>query len=183
MMNRSIVTTDVAVCFTKLRFLAGTSYGAACHAARGVVSRIDLEAVRVISPPQALPNVMERESFALCELLHVSQLVQEKLRIESGIACKKDRTAKRNCSDSRLAEQNAADAQRQSTSPISQIAQLRPSDHQVVRQFDSSFKESMLPLREISQFSPPASYVIRFPSLCTTIVPARSVRTICAPAR
>src|SRR5689334_6625541 len=109
MMNRSIVTTDVAVCFTKLRFLIGTSYRAACNASRGVVSRIDLEAVGMVSPPQALPNVMEGESFALRELLHMSQLMQQQLWIESRVARKKNRAAERDCSDGRLTEQKSTD--------------------------------------------------------------------------
>ncbi len=127
------------------------------NAARGVVSRIDLEAVGMISPPQTLPNVMEGESFALRELLHVPQLMQKELGIESRVACEKDRPAKRDCSDCRLPQHDATNAKRETTSPVSQLPQLRPSNHEFIRQRDAPAEQSLFHFREISQLSPPAS--------------------------
>jgi len=110
-MNRSIVTTEVAVCFTTLGVLIGTSYGISGEAAGGVTARVCLKAVGVIPPPQTLPNVMEGKTFAFRKLLHVSVLVQKKLRIQPGPRREKDRFPQGNRCHRRLAEEKSAHAQ------------------------------------------------------------------------
>jgi len=77
MMNRSIVTTEVAVCFTTLCILIGTGGGGAGETVRRIAAGVRLIAVGVISAPQTFPNVTEGKGSALGELLDVPQLVQQ----------------------------------------------------------------------------------------------------------
>src|SRR5688572_11718453 len=92
MMNRSIVTTDVAVCFTTLSILFGTGGDSAGEAAGRVRAGILLVAVGVIARPQTLPNVTEGESPALGKLLDVAKLVKQELGIEPCRRREKDRS-------------------------------------------------------------------------------------------
>src|SRR4051812_40982289 len=78
MMNRSIVTTDVAVCLTTLIILSEVNvHPTLTDARRGVVARIDLETISNIPAPQRLPQVENREGSARFKLVDVPKLVQE----------------------------------------------------------------------------------------------------------
>src|SRR5256885_909002 len=87
MMNRSIVTTEVAVCLTTLRALGwcGDRFGEGGlrrrwpfgeHAASEGV-RLCLESVVAVSPAQRLQAVAERERAVLTKLTNMTELVQE----------------------------------------------------------------------------------------------------------
>src|SRR5688500_13356341 len=137
MINRSIVTTEVAVCFTTSCILFGTSAGRAGEAAGSVTPGVGLVAIRVISPPQTLPKVTNGESFALRELLHVSELVKKQTRIGASPRRKKDRAPDGYRCDGTSSEDPAPDTEWKSTLPITKLAQLRPRVGECARQLHS----------------------------------------------
>lgn len=171
------------MCFTTLCVLFGTGDDRSPEATGRVIACVDLEAVGVIPPPQTLPNVMEGKTFAFCKLLNVPQLVQKELRIEPGPRREKYRPPQRDSGNGGLSEQPSSDAERQTAPSISQLLQLGPDRLYFIRKLDFSASKLVPYFREISHFSPLASYEMRRPSLRMTIVPSMSVRTVRAPAR
>src|SRR5688572_32645815 len=126
MMNRSIVTTDVAVCFTTLSILFGTGGDNAGEAAGRVTAGIFLVAVGMIARPQTFPNVTEWESPALGKLLYVTELVGQQLRIESRRRRKKAGASQRNCGNCGLTEHPATDAEREAATTAAHRGKLGP---------------------------------------------------------
>src|SRR5512141_2237875 len=115
MMKRSIVTTEVAVCFTTLGVLVRSSFIRTPEASSRKIAGIGLEAVGVIPPPQALPNVMKGKTFALGKLLNVTILVQKQFRIEPRLRSEINRPAKRHGRHGPLTKQNSANPERQAS--------------------------------------------------------------------
>ena len=136
MMNRSIVTTEVAVCFTTSCILFGTGAGKSLEAACGVASCVGLVAVGVIPSPQTLPNVTERKRSGFAKLLDVPELMQKKLRIEPGAACHKDGPAESYGCYGGLAEEKATNSQWKAAAPKSQRGQFGPAVGQIGRQLE-----------------------------------------------
>src|SRR5665647_2983450 len=127
MMYRSIVTTEVAVCFTTLCVLVGCQSGFALESARRVAARVCLVAVCVIAPSQTLPNVMERKHLALGKLLDVTKLVQEQFRIEARARREENSATESDGRDRRLSEHPPADAKRQPAATETCLLYTSPS--------------------------------------------------------
>src|SRR5689334_12538218 len=125
MMNRSIVTTEVAVCFTTLCVLIGCRSGLAPEAVRGVTARVGLVAVCVVTPPQTLPNVMKGKHLALPKLLDVPKFVQQQLGIEPGFRCQENGVTQRNRSNGGLSQHPASNSERQSSTTEPECEELR----------------------------------------------------------
>jgi hypothetical protein len=126
------------------------------EASGSVVSRVGLESVGVIPPPQTLPNVMEGKTFAFRELLNVTVLVQKKLGVEPGSGCEEDRFTESDRCHRRLAEESAADTQRNSATAVAELEELRPHDGYIVGKRYAFADERFRYFREISQDSPAA---------------------------
>jgi hypothetical protein len=75
MMKRSIVTTDVAVCWTTgdLYTLGGTP----STRTRSELARVRLVRIPQVAVPQAPPYVAERKGAVFCKLVDVPEFVQE----------------------------------------------------------------------------------------------------------
>lgn len=125
---------------------------------------------------------MEGKTFAFRKLLNVAKLVQQQLGIQSRAWCKKDRAAEGHGSDRRLPEQPASYSKWKPASPKAQLCELGPRQGDVGRKLNPISSQLARYLREISQVSPFASYVMCRPSLRITTVPSRSVRIVRAPA-
>src|SRR5687768_1122412 len=144
MINRSIVTTEVAVCFTTSFILIGSGGVRAGDSPCGIVACIGFVTVGPIPVTQALPNVTEGKSFALRELLHVTKLVKEQLGIESRCGRKEYRAPERDRGNGRLTQHPAAHPQRKTATAEPQIAQLGPARRQRLRQLEMLAEQSCL---------------------------------------
>src|SRR6476661_3979104 len=111
MMNRSIVTTDVAVCLTTLSS-SRTSLDGMAYAAGRIRPRIRLETVLVIPPAQTLPEIEQREGQTLLKLMDVPEFVQEQFRVGLERRSEKHGAPQRDRRSRPLAEAPARDAHR-----------------------------------------------------------------------
>lgn len=130
------MTTEVAVCLTKLNVLFGTRAGWSREAASRVAARVSLIAVGVVSTPETFPNVTKRKRTALGELLHVAKLVQQECGIEPRSRREKDRASKSDRRDGRLSKQPSTDAWRKPAPPVVDFAELRPHSSDIFRELE-----------------------------------------------
>src|SRR6266536_3107262 len=132
MMYRSMVTTEVAVCFT-LSFLGDTGASRLGESTRREFTGVNLVRIVMIAVTQALPNVMERKAFARVELLYVTELVQQELRGGPSAGSQEDRSPERDRGDRLLAEEPAGDSRRNSDATELCRSQLGVAGTQVRR--------------------------------------------------
>src|SRR3954466_3160119 len=109
MMYRSIVTTDVAVCFTTLRLSVGVGLAhSECY--RGKSPGIYFVRIRPVSASDGLPKITYRKAFSPSKLMDVPKLVQEESLVEALSGVKEDRAPESDAGDVGRAEHPAADA-------------------------------------------------------------------------
>src|SRR5512141_38416 len=148
MMKRSIVTTEVAVCFTTLGVLVGSSFIRAFEASSRKIAGVGFEPVGVIPPPQALPNVMKGKTFALGKLLNVTILVQKQFRIEPRFGSEINRPAKRYRRNRPLTKQKSTNSEGQAPNPVSELSQFGPFADESRWKCDATTHQLLLHLRE-----------------------------------
>src|SRR4051812_46475947 len=107
MMYRSIVTTDVAVCFTTLRLSVGVGLAhSECYG--GKSPGIDFVRIRPVSASDGLPKITYRKAFSPSKLMDVAKLVQEERLVEALSGVQEDRSPERDTGDVRGAQHPAA---------------------------------------------------------------------------
>src|ERR1700738_2103923 len=141
MMNRSIVTTEVAVCWTTgLPLHGGWSAG---HSARGVPPRVRLVGIPGVAVPQSPPQIAERKGTIATKLMDVAEFVQEQFRTERDPLGHPNRAPQGDPAHRSAPQTPASDAQRESAAPPPRLAELRVGREQLGRKGERRSKEPM----------------------------------------
>src|SRR5688572_18976618 len=180
MMKRSIVTTDVAVCFTTSQFLIG---GDLREPVGGVPARVGFVWVTGISVTHRLPQVAEGKGPAFQKLVDVTKLVQEQLGGKPSAGSNEDSPPQRNRGRVAGSQRPAGNPHRKSTASIRRLRELLVLPQRSGGKLDLLSNQGSDESRTTCHLSPPASISMRAPSVRTITVPAWSVRSTSAPAR
>ena len=142
--------------------------------------RVQLVSVLMITARQALEQIAKRKRATGLKLLYVSKLVQEQLGVRWGPGREKDHVPQRNGGRGGLEKRPASDTDRQAATSQPNDRQLRKVRKQTRGNGVRLSNQCPADYRESSHAPPSVWIQMRRPSVRTTMLPCKSVRSTCA---